>query len=60
MLANEATAAARAAATERDDVAERSRSVRERLQALESAIAEREGIPPAASALAAAGETLAL
>ena len=58
--ANEATAAARAAATERDDVAERSRSVRERLQALESAIAEREGIPPAASALAAAGETLAL
>ena len=59
-LANEATAAARAAATERDDVAERSRSVRERLQALESAIAEREGIPPAASALAAAGETLAL
>ena len=58
--ANEATAAARAAATERDDVAERSRSVKERLQALESAIAEREGIPPAASALAAAGETLAL
>ena len=58
--ANEATAAARAAATERDDVAERSRSVRERLQALESAIAERDGIPPAASALAAAGETLAL
>ena len=60
VLANEATAAARAAATERDDVAERSRSVKERLQALESAIAEREGIPPAASALAAAGETLAL
>ena len=59
-LANEAAAAARAAATERDDVAERSRSVRERLQALERAIAEREGIPPAASALAAAGETLAL
>ncbi len=58
--ANEATAAARAAATERDDVAERSRSLKERLQALESAIAEREGIPPAASALAAAGETLAL
>ena len=58
--ANEATAAARAAATERDDVAERSRSVKERLQALESAIAERDGIPPAASALAAAGETLAL
>ncbi len=58
--ANEAAAAARAAATERDDVAERSRSAHERLQALERAIAEREGIPPAASALAAAGETLAL
>ncbi len=60
LRANDAAAAARAAATERDDVAERSRSTRERLQALERAIAEREGIPPAASALAAAGETLAL
>ena len=58
--ANELTAAARAAASERDDVAERSRSAHERLQALERALAEREGIPPAASALAAAGETLAL
>lgn len=58
--ANDAGAAARAAVTERDDVAERSRSARERLQALEHAIAEREGIPPAARALAAAGETLAL
>ncbi len=58
--ANNAAAAARAAATERDDVAERSRSAHERLQALERSIAEREGIPPAASALAVAGETLAL
>jgi len=58
--ANEAAAAARAAATERDDVAERSRSARERLHALEHAIAAQEGIPPAARALAAAGETLAL
>ncbi len=58
--ANEAAQAARAAATERDDVAERARSARERLQALERAVAEREGIPPAASALAATGETLAL
>ncbi len=58
--ANEAAAAARAAATERDDVTERARSARERLQALEQAIADRDGIPPAASALAAAGETLAL
>ena len=32
----------------------------ERLQALERSLAEREGIPPAASALAVAGETLAL
>jgi chromosome segregation protein len=58
--ANDLAAAARAAASERDDVAERSRSAHERLQALERALAEREGIPPAASALAAVGETLAL
>ena len=58
--ANEAAQTSRAAATERDDVAERARSARERLQALERAVAEREGIPPAASALAAAGEKLAL
>ena len=58
--ANDAGAAARAAITERDDVAERSRSARERLQALEHALAAREGVPPAASALAAAGEMLAL
>ncbi len=58
--ANELAAAARAAATERDDVAERSRSAHERLQALERALSERAGIPPAASALAASGETLAL
>ena len=51
---------ARAAATERDDIAERARSAHDRLQALERALAERAGIPPAASALAAAGETLAL
>jgi chromosome segregation protein len=58
--ANDAAAAARAAATERDDVAERLRSASERLQALERTVAQRDGIPPAASALAAAGETLAL
>ncbi len=58
--ADEAAHAARAAASERDDIAERARSARERLQSLERAIAAREGIPPAASALAAAGETLAL
>ncbi len=58
--ANEAAALARAAASERDDVIERARSARERLAALEQAIAAREGIPPAARALAQAGETLAL
>ncbi len=60
VAANEAAALARAAASERDDVAERARSARERLAALEQAIAGREGIPPAARALAEAGETLAL
>ena len=59
-LANDAASAARAAATERDDVTERSLSAKERLQALERAIAQREGISPAASALAASGENLAL
>ena len=59
-LANDAAAAARAAATERDDLAERARATRERLLALERAIAEREGIPPAARALAEQGETIAL
>jgi chromosome segregation protein len=59
-LADEAAAAARAAATERDDLAERARSARDRLAALERSLAEREGIPPAARALAEAGERLAL
>ena len=58
--ANEAATAARAAATERDDLAERARSARERLAALERSLAEREGIPPAARALAESGERLAL
>ncbi len=58
--ANEAATAARAAATERDDLAERARSARERLAALELTLAEREGIPPAARALAESGERLAL
>jgi len=58
--ANDAAAAARAAARERDELAERSRLGRERLAALETALAEREGIPPAARALAEEGETLAL
>ncbi len=59
-LANEATSAARAAAHERDDLAERAALARERLVALERSLAEREGIPPAARTLAAEGIPLAL
>ena len=58
--ANDAGAAARAAAIERDDVAERARSARDRLAALERSLDEREGLAPAARALAAEGERLAL
>ncbi len=58
--ADEAEAAARAAARERDTLAERARSARERLETLERSLAEREGIPPAARALAEEGERLAL
>ncbi|HET8742761.1 MAG TPA: chromosome segregation protein SMC [Gaiella sp.] len=59
-LADEAAAEARIAATERDDLAERARSARDRLAALERSLAEREGVAPAARALAAEGERLAL
>ena len=58
--ANEARAHARAAATERDDVAERARATRERLAALERSLESREGIPPAARTLGADGEQIAL
>jgi chromosome segregation protein len=58
--ANEAAAAARAAATERDDLAEQARATGERLAALERSLAEREGVAPAARALAQTGERLAL
>ena len=58
--ANAAAAEARIAATERDDLAERARSARDRLAALERSLAEREGIAPAARALAAEGARLAL
>jgi chromosome segregation protein len=58
--ANEATARARAAAIERDEIAERARSARERLLALERALEEREGVAPAARQLAEEGETLLL
>jgi chromosome segregation protein len=56
----EARAAARAAAGERDTLAERARTARERLEALEHALAERDGLPPAARALAEEGQRLAL
>jgi chromosome segregation protein len=59
-IADEAAAAARAAATERDDQAERARAARDRLAALERSLAERDGIAPAARALAGEGERLAL
>jgi chromosome segregation protein len=59
-VATDASAAARVAGRERDELAERARLGRERLVALEATLAEREGIPPAARALAEEGETLAL
>ncbi|MEO5575543.1 MAG: AAA family ATPase [Gaiellaceae bacterium] len=58
--ANEATAAARAAAHARDDLAERAAIAKERLAALERSLAEREGIPPAARMLSDEGAELAL
>jgi len=58
--AAESAAAARAAASERDDLADRARLARERQRALERVLAEQEGLPPAARALAERGATLAL
>jgi chromosome segregation protein len=58
--ASEAGLASRAAARERDDLAEQARLARERLRSLERALAEQEGLPPAARALAEGGARLAL
>ncbi|MFL5926435.1 MAG: chromosome segregation SMC family protein [Gaiellaceae bacterium] len=58
--ADESDAAARRAARERDDLEARVLLARERLTALEQSLAEREGLPPAARALAEEGEQLAL
>jgi chromosome segregation protein len=58
--ATEAALGARRTALERDALAERARDARDRLLALERSLSEREGIPPAARALAEAGETLVL
>jgi chromosome segregation protein len=58
--AAEAAAEAAAAAKEQEELAERLSLARTRLGALERALAEREGIPPAARALAEEGERIAL
>jgi len=55
-----ARAGAREAAHERDTLAERALTAAERLATLERSLAEREGIPPAARALAEEGQRLAL
>ena len=55
-----ASASARAARLEADSLAARAEAARERLTALERSLAEREGLPPAARALAEEGERLAL
>ncbi|HSF61465.1 MAG TPA: AAA family ATPase [Gaiellaceae bacterium] len=55
-----AAEAARVAERVRVDVAERAALVRERARALEQALAEQEGLPPAARALAEQGSRLAL
>jgi len=52
--------AARMAVAERDELVERARLAGERLHALERVLAEQEGLPPAARALAERGATLAL
>ena len=56
----ESAAAASAAAKARDELAERLSLARTSLAALERTLAEREGIPPAARALAEEGERIAL
>jgi chromosome segregation protein len=58
--ADEADSASRAAARERDDLQARVDMARQRLAALDQSLAEREGLPPAARALAEKGERLAL
>jgi chromosome segregation protein len=58
--AAESAAVASSASREREELAERLSLARTRLAALERSLAEREGIPPAARALAEEGERLAL
>jgi len=59
-LAEETDRDARTAARERDDLRERVELARQRLAALDGSLAEREGLPPAARALAESGERLVL
>jgi chromosome segregation protein len=58
--AAQAAEAARRAESERDALVERAGLVRERLRALDQALSEQEGLPPAARALAEDGGRLAL
>ncbi len=58
--AAECSSAARHAVTERDRLAEQARLAKERLRSLERVLAEQEGLPPAARALAERGARLAL
>ena len=53
-------AAARRAAGERESLAEQARLAAERLRSVERVLAEQEGLPPAARALAEGGAKLAL
>ncbi|HEY4347031.1 MAG TPA: AAA family ATPase [Gaiellaceae bacterium] len=58
--ADEADSLARTAARERDDLQARLQLARQRLASLDQSLAEREGLAPAARALAEGGERLAL
>ena len=58
--ANEAARASREAGRARDELAEEARLEHERLRSLERVLAEQEGLPPAARALAEQGARLAL
>jgi chromosome segregation protein len=58
--AAEASLAARSTAREHDELVEQGRLAGERLRALEQVLAEQEGLPPAARALAEQGARLAL
>jgi chromosome segregation protein len=58
--ARDSALAARQAARERDELAERAALVRERMRTVERVLAEQEGLPPAARALTEQGARLAL